>query len=130
MGKTSNAAKQRWNVSNYSQLKVSLPKDEVDAFKANCKKKGVSIASEIARLIGAGGAVANAINVPVARLDTRSRRRKALKAYIGNLSELREAEYLYMTKIPENMLSGDRYSDAENCVSVIDEAINILYDAY
>jgi len=52
MGKTSNQAKQQWNAKNYVQIKISIAPDIAAAFKAKCAAAGVSVTSELIRLMG------------------------------------------------------------------------------
>lgn len=48
MGKTSSAAKRRWNKENYDICSVSLPKGLKDRLKEACEREGVSINSVFA----------------------------------------------------------------------------------
>lgn len=41
-GKTSTAAKYRWNSANYERITVSVPKEDGKRFKEKCIKRGVS----------------------------------------------------------------------------------------
>ena len=63
-------------------------------------------------------------------VSTRGKRRKAVAGIIELLKEIREAEEGYMTRMPENLQSGDAYAVADNSVDVIIEAVDLLSDAY
>jgi hypothetical protein len=130
MGKTSNASKQRWNSARYTQLKASLPKCAVEAFREACAAKGVSMAGELARLIGAEAPAPPPSAPANARLGTRGKRRKALQALEASLCEIRDAECAYMERIPENLTGSSRYENAESCVDALNEAIDLLHGAY
>ena len=123
MGKTSIQAKWRWNQAHYTQIKVSVQPEIAAEFKKKCQAKGVSMASEISRFM------TKANNKPDT-CSTRQRRRKALFSTIAQLEEIREAEKLYWDNIPINLQNGPAYEAAEQAVSALEEALELLYHAY
>jgi DNA polymerase III delta subunit len=130
MGITSNESKQRWNASHYSQVKVSVPQGLAESFKAKCKADNVSVASKIIQFMASevGGGFQS--KPPTDPYSTRPKRRKALQAQIEKLSAIMEAERSYMENIPEN-LKGSTFSEAaEQTVSAIEEALDLLAEAY
>jgi len=130
MGATSTAVKQRWNTSHYTQIKVSVPKEVAAAFKARCCHAGVSMASEITRFMrgqtGTGRSEKNSASV----YTTRQLRRKALNNVITQIQAIMDAEQNYMDNIPVNLQSSSLHDTAEQTVSALDEALNILSEAY
>ena len=51
MGKTSTAAKQRYNEKTYARIGVSVPKATAEAFKEKCKTDGIPQAQIIKKAI-------------------------------------------------------------------------------
>jgi len=130
MGATSNDAKQRWNSSRYAQVKVSVRPELAEAFKAKCKAENVSIASEISRFMTmetCGRAAKTPLQDPY---STRAKRRKELNGLIGKLEAIMESEQSYMENIPENLQTSRYYEAAEQSVSALEEALDILAEAY
>jgi len=123
MGKTSNEAKQRWNCNHYTQIKVSVQPEIATHFKVKCQTKGVSMASEISRFM-------RGENKKPDTCSTRQRRRKALASAIAQLEEIREAEKQYWDNIPINLQNAPAYEAAEQAVSALEEALELLYHAY
>jgi len=123
MGHTSNEAKQRWNHSHYTQVKVSVQPEIAKAFKRKCQDKGVSMASEISRFMG------KTIKEPDS-CSTRQRRRKALGSVIVQLEEICDAEKEYWDNIPINLQNGERYEAAEQAYTAMEEALSLLYQVY
>ena len=129
MGKTSNAAKQRWNKEHYVQIKVSARPEIAKAFKEKCVSDGVSMASEITRFMreqcdkphppGRG-----------LKVSTRQQRRNALASLIEQLEVIMDAEAQYRDNIPENLQNSIRYEAASASVQALQEAIDNLDEVY
>ena len=130
MGKTSNQVKQQWNAKNYVQIKISVEPDLAAAFKAKCAVSGISVTSELTRLMG-GKPTGSRIQKPASDMyRTRRLRRDALKLLIAHLEVMREAEQDYLEAIPANLATSPMHEAAEHTVAILDEALNILCDAY
>ena len=123
MGNTSNQAKQRWNNAHYTQVKVSVQPEIAAEFKKKCQAKGVSMASEISRFMSRENKKSDICS-------TRKRRRKALFSAIAQLEEIRDAEKQYWDNIPITLQNGPAYEAAEQAVSALEEALELLYHAY
>lgn len=130
MGVTSNESKQRWNSSHYAQVKVSVPKDLADAFRAKCKAENTSIASKISQFMAKETCGTRPAKPQPAPYETRPKRRKELDVEINKLTAIMEAERSYMDNIPENLQSSHFYEAAEQAVTVLEQAIDILSEAY
>ena len=128
MGTASNETKQRWNTAHYTQVKVSVPPDIAAAFKERCMADGVSMAGEISRFMS--GQNRQAPKVSADPYDTRRKRRKALSALAGQLEAIHDAEQQYLDNIPENLRNSRTYEAAEQTVAGLEEALNILSEAY
>jgi hypothetical protein len=123
MGYTSNEARQRWNNSHYTQVKISVRPEIAAKFKAKCQAKGVSLASEISRFMSGE-------NKKSDTCGARQRRRKALVSVIAQLEEICYAEKEYWDNIPVNPRNGERYEEAEQAYTAMEEALSLLYQAY
>jgi hypothetical protein len=126
MGATSNESKQRWKEANYAQLNVSLPPEIVSGFKARCLAANVSMRGELSKLMS-GAAPPKPARV---RLETRRDRRKAVKKMVECLEDIIGAETGYIERIPENLANSAIYEAAEETVSALGEALEILGEAY
>ena len=130
MGTTSNEAKQRWNSSHYTQVKVSVSQELAAAFKAKCAAEGVSVASEISRFMSEKVGSKHSPKPPSDPYGTRQKRRSVLDGMLAQLGELMEAEQAYLDRIPENLRNSPQYENAELTVSILDEGINIISGAF
>jgi hypothetical protein len=63
-------------------------------------------------------------------LRTRRQRRSATLKQLSALSAIRDAEEEYRDNIPENLQSGVRYECADSTVELLDQAIDLLEDAF
>jgi len=129
LGKTSNAAKQRWNKDHYIQFKVWVRPETVEEFKAKCKSDGVSMASEVASFMhgycNKPTSSRNELNVAA-----RKHRRKALGILLQQLEMIRDAELQYQENIPENLVNSIRYEAADQSIEALQEAIDKLNEVY
>lgn len=125
MGTTSNEAKQRWNKKHYTQVKVSVPHEIAEAFKSKCAAAGVSMAGEITKFMCSHHPKKTGPDV-----TTRQKRRKATVSVILQVEAIADAEQLYMENIPINLQNSERYELAEQAVSALEEALEILHNVY
>lgn len=130
MGATSNEAKQRWNSSHYTQIKVSIQPGLAEAFKAKCKSENVSMANKISQFMILETNGRRPEKPTPDPYSTRQKRRKALDIQMGELEAMLEAERGYMENIPENLQSSCFFEAAEQTVSALGEALDILAGAY
>jgi hypothetical protein len=130
MGATSNETKQHWNADHYTQVKVSVPPELAAAFKAKCAVAGVSMASEISRFMLEYINKRSLSKSPINPFETRPQRRKAFNVIIEQLRAIMDAEQAYLDNIPENLQNSRFYDAAETSISALDEALDILSDAY
>jgi hypothetical protein len=63
-------------------------------------------------------------------LSTRPKRRQALAHTITVLEYIRDREEAYQERIPFNMQGGEAYAAAADSVSILNDAIECLVDAY
>jgi len=124
MGITSNEAKQRYNAGHYTQVKVSVPHETAAAFKSKCAAAGVSMASELKNFMSG-----NISQKPLS-LRTRQLRRRAVIMLVRQIEAVMIAEQDYINNIPENLRNSRVYDAAEQTVSALEEALDILNEAY
>ena len=125
---TSKESKQREKATNTSQIKLSLRPETAEAFREKCKVENMSMAGMIANLISDDN-----LKYKKTALDsvaTRPHRRKALKKLICEIAIIMDAERKYMCAIPENLQGSCVYDAAEQTVCALEEALDILNEAY
>ena len=130
MGKTSAAAKNKWNTANCKQIKVCAPPDIASMFKAVCKNGNVSMSGEIIGFMKKRSGIDTGAPRKKDLLETRAGRRKRMNAIIRELELIKDAEQAYLDNIPESFQCSARYDAAEECVAVIEEAIGSLSGAF
>jgi hypothetical protein len=150
MGNTASKTKQQWNAAHlepekypdppqaglfpkgkarYTQVKISVDPVLAAAFKAACAASGESMASALSRHMAAYSK-AKGNKKPPGDYSTRQRRRRAVGKIIVSLEAIKQAEEAYAGNIPENLQNSVRYDDAEQSVSVLEDAISMLAEVY
>jgi hypothetical protein len=126
-----NRAKTKWNAEHFKQVKVSIDPIIATAFKAACEKTGRSMAGMLSRFMAEySNAAKKSKPAAVDTMSTRRKRRKSVSALIFQMEQIRDAEILYQSNIPENLRNSSRYEDAEQSISVMDEVIELLSEIY
>jgi len=115
------------------QLKVSVEPDLAESFKTACMKSGVSMAAEISAFMAAragsmAGTAKKAVNSDV--YDTRAKRRRHVNQIVNQLETIMGYEDAYRARIPESLQSGPAYENAEVAIDILEQAIDLLKDAY
>jgi len=132
VGVTSNAAKQNWNAAHYTQIKVSVKPEIAAKFRAACETSGESMACVLSGFMEEYAAIPAKKKGKHAHIQTTTRRlrRIAMKSLLASLGQIRDAEEAYRDNIPENLTGSSAYEAADECVSLLTEAIDILEAAY
>lgn len=65
-----------------------------------------------------------------ADVATRALRKKWVGDMIWNLNRIMRAEECYMDNMPDNLKNSEAYDAAEECVEILDSAIDLLHSAY
>jgi len=131
MNKTLNSNKYQWNKEHYTQIKVSVKPEIAIAFKNICKSDKLSMAGEITKFT-----IERSSNIPILNkpekdlLKTRGGRRNLLNTLIQKLGEIKDAEEQYRDNIPINLQGSINYDAAEQCISEIEEALDVLNRAF
>ena len=122
-------SKQKWNSDNYTQIKVSVPKDLAAEFKEKCKASNVAMASVLKKAMsGFCGQKAQLSSKPP--VGTRQQRRKAVALALNIVEDASLAESRYLEAIPENLQNSSRFVNAEASVSAYEEALQVLEGIY
>jgi len=137
MGKTSNAAKQKWNASHYMQVKFSTKPETAAAFKASCATAGVTMAGTLSEFMlkyagqpcTQSGLPANAkTELPIVK--TLKDRRKAAAFVRSIIAALIDAEEKFIDNAPENLRESSRYEMAQERISQLQDALDTMDEVY
>jgi hypothetical protein len=116
---------QHGNPGCYTQVKVSVDSNLASAFKAACIASNVSMASKFTQFMAEYTKTAIK-NKPSPDYSTRRKRRAAIKSVVKQLEKIKAAEERYIDNIPENLQNSAVFDAAEEYLSRLDEAIEIL----
>jgi hypothetical protein len=130
MGNTSTYAKQQWNARNYTQVKVSLKPEAAAAFKAACAASNETIAGVLSKFMEQYCKTAAPKGGYSPDLSSRRQRRTAVRSLICQLERIRDGEEQYMNNIPDNLQGSSVFDRAEQCISLLNDAIELLEMAY
>lgn len=131
MSNAANRAKTKWNAEHYKQVKVFVDPVIAAAFKTACDRSGRSMAGELSHFMAEYSAAAKECRPAAAdTVSTRSKRRKSVNALILQMEQIRDAEVLYQSNIPDNLRNSSRYEAAEQSISVMDDVIELLGEIY
>ena len=111
------------------QVKISVSTELADAFKAACAASNVSMTEKFSAFM-AEYADAAIPDKPLPDYTTRRRRRSAIKAVMKQLEQIKSHEEHYRDSIPENLQGSIVFDNAEQSVSSLDEAIELLNSVY
>ena len=131
MSNAENRAKTKWNAKHFKQVKVSIDPVIAAAFKSACERTGRSMTGVLSRFMAEYSAAAKESKpAAVDTLSTRRKRRNSVSTLIFQMEQIRDAEILYQSNIPENLRNSSRYEAAEQSISVMDEVIELLSEIY
>ena len=122
-------SKQRWNAAHYTQVKISVAPEVASAFKAACAGYGVSMANVLSKHMAEYSDIAGK-SKRNPEYATKRQRRAAVKSIMGQLVLIRDAQERCRDNIPENLQDSDIYEVADESVSMLDEAIDLLGSIY
>ena len=117
----------------YRQLKVSVDQDLAESFKHVCTNAGISMAAELSAFMASRTGVMSESPVKpdkFAGYDTKAKRRYHVGCIIAQLESIMGYEDAYKARIPDNLQSGPAYENAELAVDSLEQAIDLLKDAY
>jgi hypothetical protein len=128
-GNSATQAKKRWNASHYTQIRVAVDPDVASAFKRACMASKVSLAGKLTQFM------AEYSKTTIKRktkpdYSTKRQRRAAMHSLIKEIEHIRDAEEQYRDNIPENLQGSVVFDTADECVSLLEEAIELLSSIY
>jgi hypothetical protein len=129
MGNAATQSKQRWNSKHYAQVKISVAPETASAFKAACASSGVSMAETLSRYMSEYSKTPQKSSRSPA-YATKRQRRAAVNSIVRELERIKAAEEHSRDRIPENLQGAEIFENAEQCVSSLDEAIELLESIY
>ena len=108
-----------------TQVKISVHPDLAASFKAACTASNVSLTGKLSEFMAE---YSNFLmkGKPFPDYTTKRKRRAAIKSIIKQLEQLRNFEERSRDNIPENLQGSELYENADQCVSWLEEAIEIL----
>ena len=130
MGKPSTQAKQRYNERTYKHMKISVKPETATAFKSACEKANVSMASELSMFMShyVGTIADKPKNLP--DLSAKRHRRAAVCNIIKLLESIKINEERCRDNMPNNLRGGSAFENAEQSISLLDDAIELLESVY
>jgi hypothetical protein len=129
MGNTSNHSKQLWNQAHYTQIKVSVKPELAAAFKGICASARASMAYTLSVLMAQYCHERTTAKKPP-DYSTRRLRRAAIMRMTQQLQIIINAEAQYRDNIPENLQQSSVAERADETISALDEALELLSSAY
>jgi len=120
-------------MTSFKQLKVSVEPDLAESFKIACMSAGVSMAAELSAFMAARSGVMAASAAKSAKYDgydTRAKRRSHVRQIVAQLENIMRYEDAYRARIPESLQSGPAYENAELAIDTLEQALDLLRDAY
>jgi hypothetical protein len=131
--KARNKSKQDWNTAHYTQIKVSVDPVIASNFKAACIDSGISMAMVLSDFMCAFSGAPKLKDVSLSKndsLSSRRLRRIRTKHLIHDLVLVKAAEQSYRDNIPPNLQNSQRFDNADLAVTSLDDAIDLLLDAF
>jgi len=110
---------------SYTQIKVSVDPKIASTFKEMCAASNVSMASELSRFMADYTSCASKCRT-APDYSTRRRRRTAIRAIIKGLELMKACEDCVRDNMPDNLQGSTAFETAEEAVSLLDEAIEVL----
>lgn len=129
MANAATQAKKRWNAEHYTQVKVSVDPDVASAFKKACAASNISMAGKLTRFMAEYGNTGQKLK-PCPDYSTRRRRRAAVYSIARQMEQIMSAEEQYRDNIPENLQGSVVFEKADECVSLLEEVIELMSAVY
>ena len=132
MGNASNMAKTKWNAANYTQIKAYVNPDIASSFKAKCADSCVSMNMVLSQFMAdfCGTQINKKPKKSADFLSTSQKRRKKFDELLNQLKQIRDAQENANDNVHENFRNTATFEEAEECVTKLDEAIDILDEIY
>ena len=115
---------------NKKQLKITVNPAIVVAFKSACITHNVSMTEELTKFMSERTKILIQKSQKHNRLENRGGRRKELSEILLKLEKIKDNEDDYKSRIPMNLQNGPAYDSASNTVELLEQAIELLYEAF
>jgi hypothetical protein len=112
------------------QVKVYAEPELAETFKNLCATGGTSVTAELCEYMRKRIGMKEPGTTTGNRTNKRWQRRAATHRIISLLEKIRDAEESYRERIPENLSGGEAAEAADETVRLLNEAIDVLEDAY
>ena len=122
-------AKKRWNSSHYAQVKAFADPKVAAAFKAACAGAGASMSSVLSQFMAEYGNIVTKAK-PRPDYSTRRKRRAAVRDIAGQIERIKAAEEESQGNIPDNLSGSLNYEMADEIISQLGDALDILNSIY
>jgi hypothetical protein len=106
------------------QVKISVASDLAIAFKQACDAANITMTEKLSQYMAEY--TNTAMKKPEVSYTTKRQRRTAVKSIIRQLEQIKAYEERYRDNIPENLQGSIVYDNADECVSWLEESIDIL----
>jgi hypothetical protein len=122
----------RWNAENYKQFNIALRPKLIEAFREACVQNNVAMRAVLVSFMSeyASAPPSSQNQKDKHNFQRRNDRRKSVGLIISQLEAICAAEIQYMENMPENLKNSSRYEAAEHAVDSINDAIELLVDAF
>jgi hypothetical protein len=117
---------QQKGIGNCKQVKVSVSPALASAFKEACAVANDSMASKLTKFMADFAQTTLSKQRSPPDYSTRRQRRAAIQKMTRQLERIRDCEEQYRDRIPENLQGSSIFDKAEEFLSILDEAIDIL----
>jgi hypothetical protein len=129
MANAATQAKKRWNDRHYTQIKVSVEPEVAAAFKSACAESNVSMAAVLTQFMTEYSNAAQKRH-PAPDYSTRRVRRAAMTRIVQQMEQIMAGEEQYRDNIPENLRGSVVFEKADDCISQLEEALELLGSIY
>ena len=116
-----------------NQFIISVEPGLADSFQAACTNAGVSVSDEISKFMTLRSCSLLApasFKAKDTNYNTRRKRRRLVESIILHLEAIRVHEDAFLANVPENLQSGPACENAELAIESLEQAIDLLKDAY
>lgn len=116
-----------------NQFIVSVEPGLADSFKAACLNAGVSVSDEISEFMlerSSSLLMPASLTLIHSSYDTRRKRRRHVASIILHLEAIKNHEDAFLSNVPDNLQSAPAYENAELSIDSLEQAIDLLKDAY
>jgi hypothetical protein len=113
----------------YTQIKVSVDPSVADAFRKACAAADISMSANLTGFMTEYSNTAQKRKT-VPDYSTRRQRRAAMRSIVLQTERIRAAEERYRDNIPENLQGSVVFEKADECVSLLEEVIELMDSVY